>query len=162
NVTRSVTPARTALARALVMRSGSRSTPTARAPRSAAAMTLSPSPHPRSYTTSPGPTAAASSMTAMTSGALGTHTASRCGGPRHARRGRVTGGEGERDEEAAHGRPLHGLPSIRSGQPAVGRQHLTRHVAGAVGADECDERRDLVRRPRSRERDRAEQLGADL
>src|SRR5262245_25684879 len=84
NVTRSVTPARAASRRAFAIRSGSMSTPTPRAPRRAAATTISPSPQPRSYTTSSGPTLESSSMACITSGALGTQTTSSLGAGRSA------------------------------------------------------------------------------
>jgi hypothetical protein len=76
NVALSATPAAAAFFFDSSTRSGLYSTPTARAPRFAAAMTLRPSPEPRSITTSFGVTLARSSMRSTISAGVGTHTTS--------------------------------------------------------------------------------------
>src|SRR5690606_42017911 len=74
NFTLSVTPAASALALASAILSGLRSTPTPVAPNfSAAVITIRPSPHPRSYTTSPGFTPASFSIYSTVAWLVGTY-----------------------------------------------------------------------------------------
>ena len=80
NFTLSVTPAVFAFAFASLMRSGSMSMPTPRAPYfCAAVMTMRPSPHPRSYTVSFAVTAAIFIIVSTISSGVGTKITS---GPR--------------------------------------------------------------------------------
>jgi hypothetical protein len=75
-VARPATPASSARRVESATISGLYSTPMARAPRRAAAMTLRPSPEPRSITRSPAVTCAMSSIFSTSAGGVGTHTTS--------------------------------------------------------------------------------------
>jgi hypothetical protein len=81
NVARSATPASLASRRDSSTMFGLYSTPTPRAPRLAAAMTLRPSPDPRSMTKSCGVTFARSSIFSTSAGDVGTQTTSLPGWP---------------------------------------------------------------------------------